>query len=70
MAGGYLVARKPIPDTPPKLNEAIRVAASVGGFPGREGGGEPGVKNLWLGLQQTMDFTAGIRAAKEATSCA
>jgi len=65
----YLVARKPIPDTPPKLNEVIRVVASFGGFLGRKGDGEPGVKSLWQGLQRVMDFAAGIRAAKEAVSC-
>lgn len=65
----YLVARKPIPDTPPKLNEVIRVVASFGGFLGRKGDGEPGVKSLWQGLQRVMDFAAGIRAAKEATRC-
>lgn len=64
----WLVARKPLPTTPPKLNEAIRVIASFGGFLGRKGDGEPGVKTLWQGLQRVMDFAMGIRAAKEVQS--
>lgn len=46
----WLVAGKPLPPAPPKLNEAIRVIASFGGFLGRKGDGEPGVKSLWQGL--------------------
>lgn len=33
----WLVARKPLPPEPPKLNEVIRVIASFGGFLGRKG---------------------------------
>ncbi len=62
----WLVARKPLPPHPPKLNDAIRLIASFGGFLGRKGDGEPGVKSLWEGLQRVMDFTMGIRAAREA----
>lgn len=60
------MARRPIPDMPPKLNEVIRVAAGFGGFLERKGDGEPGVKSLRHGLQRLMDFAAGIPAAKEA----
>jgi len=42
----WLVARKPLPDKPPTLNEIIRVIASFGGFLGRKGDGEPGAKTL------------------------
>lgn len=65
----WLVARKPLPATPPKLNEVIRVIAGFGGFLGRKGDGEPGVKSLWIGLQRVMDFAMGIRAAREDVSC-
>ncbi|WP_305907120.1 IS4 family transposase [Methylomarinum sp. Ch1-1] len=61
----WLVARKPLPPDPPKLNEAIRLIASFGGFLGRKGDGEPGAKSLWQGLQRVMDFAMGIRAVRE-----
>ena len=60
----YIVARKPIPETPPPLNTVIRLIASFGGFLGRKGDGEPGVKTIWIGLQRVYDFAAGIRAYK------
>jgi hypothetical protein len=65
----WLVARKPLPDTPPPLNEVIRVIAGFGGFLGRKGDGEPGAKTLWIGLQRVMDFALGIRALRETGSC-
>lgn len=65
----WLVARKPLPDKPPALNEVIRVIAGFGGFLGRKGDGEPGAKTLWIGLQRVMDFALGIRAMREAESC-
>lgn len=58
----YIVAKKPIPKEPPSLNTVIRLIADFGGFLGRKGDGEPGSKNLWIGLQRVMDFAAGIRA--------
>ena len=65
----WLVARKPLPDKPPKLNEVIRVIAGFGGFLGRKGDGEPGAKTLWISLQRVMDFAMGIRAMREIQSC-
>ncbi len=62
----WLVARKPLPQQPPALNEAIRLIANFGGFLGRKGDGEPGAKSLWQGLQRVMDFAMGIRAARDA----
>ena len=46
------------PDKPPTLREATRMVASLGGFLGRKGDGEPGTKTLWLGLQRLDDLTA------------
>ncbi|MGD0011098.1 MAG: IS4 family transposase [Terriglobia bacterium] len=40
------------------LREAIRWAASLGGFLGRKSDGEPGTQTLWLGLQRLDDITA------------
>lgn len=62
----WLVAGKPLPPVPPKLNEVIRLIAGFGGFLGRKGDGELGAKSLWQGLQRVMDFAMAIRAAREA----
>jgi len=45
------------PENPPTLREAIHMAASLGGFLGRKGDGEPGTQTLWLGLQRLEDIT-------------
>jgi hypothetical protein len=53
--------QNPVPPTkPPSLREAIRRVASLGGFLGRKGDGEPGTQTLWLGLQRLDDITAAI----------
>jgi hypothetical protein len=39
--------------------------ATLGGFLGRKGDGEPGVKTLWWGLQRVTGFAAGPRHARE-----
>jgi Domain of unknown function (DUF4338)/Transposase DNA-binding/Transposase Tn5 dimerisation domain len=43
-------------DQPPSLREATRMVASLGGFLGRTGDGEPGTKSIWLGLQRLDDI--------------
>ncbi|WP_019936908.1 IS4 family transposase [Bordetella sp. FB-8] len=48
----YILHKKKPPKTPPCLNEVIRLVAMLGGFLGRKGDGEPGVKTLWQGLQR------------------
>jgi hypothetical protein len=62
----YILTKKPLPKQPPRLNEVLRLIARLGGFLGRKGDGEPGVKTIWLGLQRVMDFAAGIKFAREA----
>ena len=62
----YILAKQPLPKQPPRLNAVLRLIARLGGFLGRKGDGEPGVKTIWLGLQRVMDFAAGIKFAKEA----
>jgi uncharacterized protein DUF4338/transposase-like protein/transposase Tn5 family protein len=44
------------PDLPPDLQTAMRMVASLGGFLGRKGDGQPGTKPLWLGLQRLDDI--------------
>ena len=38
------------PKKPPNVREAVRMVAKLGGFLGRKGDGEPGVKTIWQGL--------------------
>ena len=53
------ITKNPIPpDHPPTLREFTRMVASLGGFLGRKGDGEPGTQTLWLGLQRLDDLTA------------
>lgn len=46
-----------LPDRPPDLKTAVRWIASLGGFLGRKGDGEPGVKVLWRGFRRLEDMT-------------
>lgn len=53
------VNKNPIPpDKPPSLREAVRMIATLGGFLGRKGDGEPGVKTIWRGLRRLHDIAA------------
>jgi hypothetical protein len=45
-----------VPAHPPTMRDALRALASLGGFLGRNGDGEPGTKSLWLGLQRLDDI--------------
>lgn len=45
-----------LPDTPPTLREAVGMLARLGGFLGRRGDGEPGVKVLWRGWTRFQDI--------------
>ncbi|MGL4880931.1 MAG: IS4 family transposase, partial [Waterburya sp.] len=57
----YLVTQKnkPLPIKSPTLREVVRQIASLGGFLGRVGDGEPGVKTLWRGWQRLKDMMIG-----------
>jgi hypothetical protein len=61
----YHLMKKPLPQKPPRLNEVVRLVAMLGGFLGRKGDGEPGVKTLWQGLQRVTDFAQGLRWARD-----
>lgn len=46
------ITKTPVPpQQPPTLHDAMRMVASLGGFLGRKGDGEPGATTLWRGLQ-------------------
>jgi hypothetical protein len=47
-----------LPEKEPTLREVMRMTASLGGFLGRKGDGEPGTITLWRGLQRLEDITA------------
>lgn len=51
------------PKQPPTLREAVRMIASLGGFLGRKGDGEPGTTTMWRGLQRLTDIVWGYAAA-------
>jgi hypothetical protein len=46
-----------LPDTPPTIQEAIRMVGKLGGHLGRKRDGEPGVNSLWKGFQRLHDLT-------------
>lgn len=61
----YVLTKKAMPITPPRLNDVVRRVAMLGGFLARKGDGEPGVKTIWLGLQRVIDFAAGVQFMRE-----
>ena len=55
------VHRQNPPSTPPRLNEMIRLIASLGGYVLRPST-HPGTQTLWIGLQRVHDFSTAWRA--------
>ena len=55
---------EPLPAEPPCLREAVRWVAKLGGFIGRKGDGEPGVKVLWRGLMTLHQLVLGVLIAR------
>ena len=53
--------RKKLPETPPILNEVVRMIASLGGYVMRKST-EPGPQTLWIGLQRVYDLTLAWKA--------
>jgi hypothetical protein len=51
-----------IPEKPPLLQEAIRLVGRLGGYVGRRGDGEPGIKTLWIGMSRLRDMVQGAMA--------
>ena len=53
------ISQNPVPpEQPPSLQRATRMVATLGGYLGRKGDGEPGTKHIWLGLQHLDDLAA------------
>jgi len=60
--------KKPVPPkNTPSLRQAIHRVASLGGFLGRRGDGEPGTQTLWIGLQRLDDITTTWRVLVHGT---
>ena len=57
--------KKQLPTESVSLREGIRLIASLGGFLGRKGDGEPGVKTLWRGWQRLKDMSIGWQKRDE-----
>lgn len=54
----FIQRTQPLPDQPPSLRQAVRWIGQLGGFLGRKGDGEPGVKVLWRGWSRLQDIVA------------
>lgn len=49
----YVLKKKASPPSePPSIKEMIRMLAQLGGFLGRKGDGEPGLKSIWRGYKK------------------
>lgn len=57
-----VVKNQPPPKKPPTLKAMIGLVASLGGYLGRKGDGDPGPKAVWVGLQRLTDLVRGWRA--------
>jgi hypothetical protein len=55
--------QRPPPKRPPTLKESIRMLAKLGGFLGRKGDGEPGVKLIWIGYSRLIEYIRVIDLA-------
>jgi hypothetical protein len=49
------IKRQELPAKPPRLNEIVRLIASLGGYIERKNS-EPGTQTLWIGLQRMYDL--------------
>ena len=63
--GAFLLTKKKPPKRPPRINEILRLIATLGGFLARKGDGEPGVKTIWLGLQRVRDAATTLQALRD-----
>ncbi|WP_445359852.1 IS4 family transposase [Microbulbifer sp. EKSA005] len=50
------------PNEPPSMREITRMLAGLGGFLGRKGDGEPGVKTVWQGYTKLLHYIEAAEA--------
>jgi hypothetical protein len=56
---------KSVPVQPPRMDEAVKWIARLGGFLSRKGDGFPGPITLWRGLQRLHDLCSGSAIANQ-----
>ena len=54
----FATQTKTPPDTPPSLNDAVRLLGKLGGHLGRNRDGQPGTEVLWRGMARLADIGA------------
>jgi hypothetical protein len=54
----YIHHTSHLPAQPPTLRQAMRWVAQLGGFLGRKGDGEPGIRTVWRGWQRLQDMVS------------
>lgn len=52
------------PETPPSLNDMVRIIAGFGGFLGRKSDGQPGAKAIWEGMEKVRHYAVGLEIGK------
>ena len=55
-AVSQVTQKRPPPETPPKLQEMVRMVAQLGGYINRPRADEPGSETIWKGLQRMHDM--------------
>jgi hypothetical protein len=61
----FVTKTKVPPSTPPSLNEAVRMLATLGGHLGRKHDGHPGAEVLWRGMARLADIDAAYQLYSE-----
>jgi hypothetical protein len=61
----FVAKTKTPPDTPPTLNEAVRMLAKLGGHLGRKHDGHPGAEVLWRGIARLTDIETAYNLYQE-----
>ena len=56
--------KKKPPNKPSTLYEITRKLAMLGGFIGRKGDGEPGIKSIWQGYQKLMAYIEAVQVVQ------
>lgn len=52
------------PKDPPSVREVTRMLAGLGGFLGRKGDGEPGVKTVWEGYMKLLHYIEAVELVR------
>lgn len=58
----HLFLQKPIPETPPSLQQATALIASLGGYMNRKGDAPPGIVVMWKGIERLGDIAWTYKA--------